>query len=88
MERHLARQIVSKFDLRYLGITGLGATQDIIDTALKDSKGDVTKAARLVIKVWSSEYTDKEQAYIDLCELLKKIHRTSWIKEPVEDELD
>ena len=72
MERHLARHIVSEFDLLDLGVIGLNVTEDIIDTALRDSKGDVTEAALLVIRNWSSKYTDKEHAYRGLRESLRK----------------
>ena len=85
MERNLARHIVSASDLRDLGIMGLGVRQYVIDTALRDSTGDVTKAALRVIRAWSSEYTDKEQAYRVLRESLRRINRTSWIKALTED---
>ena len=85
MERDLARHIEGASDLRYLGIKGLGFTRDIIDTALKDSPDDVTKAARLVIRKWSSKYTDKEQAYRVLLERMRGIGETHWINALVKD---
>ena len=85
MERDLARHIVNASDLHMMGIIGLRVTQDIIDTALRDSKGDVTKAALLVIRAWIGEYTDKEEAYRALRESLRRINRTSWIEELAKD---
>ena len=85
MERHLARHIVSEYDLRRLATKGLRVTEDITDTALKDCKGDVTEAALFIIRAWSSGYTDRERAYSDLCKSLRRIGRISWIKELAED---
>ena len=85
MERNLARHIVSASDLHKLGIIELGIPPDVIDTALEDSKGDVTEAALLVIRAWSNGYTDKEEAYKVLRNSLRRIGRTSWIEELAED---
>ena len=83
MERDL--DIEGASDLRYLGIAGLGFPPDFIDKALRDSKGDVTEAALLVIRTWSSGYTDKEEAYRVLLESLRGIGETHWINALVKD---
>ena len=38
-------------------------------------------AATVVIKAWSDEYLNKEKAYEDLLEALRKINKNSWISD-------
>ena len=81
MERHLARCVVSEEDLRDLGTLGFGVRRHIIDAALFNHHRSITGAATVVIKAWSDEYLDKEKAYEDLCEALRKIHKNAWISD-------
>ena len=85
MEHSLAQCVVSFSDLSDLGILGFRVGQNVIDTALTDSNGNITEAADLVIRTWSKKYEDKEKAYSDLCEILRRIGRPEWITALMED---
>ena len=85
MQDNLSQQISSKPELRQLATHGLDFKQNVITTALSDNKDDINGAGLTLINKWSSKYEDKYQAYDDLCQILRKTNRASWINELGED---
>ena len=86
MEINLSQQITSEGDLRDLGTRGFGFAHNTIDTALRNKRDDINQAGLVIIKKWSTNHTDKAEAYDLLCAILDKIKRASW-KNVLIDEL-
>ena len=80
MERSLSLCVVSDDDLRDLGTSGFKVKERVIDAALFNHK-TISAAATEVIKQWGREQENKEKAYEDLCVILRKLGRGSWINE-------
>ena len=81
MRRNLALCVVSEEDLRDLGTFGFGVRERIIDAALTNNNKSINAAATEVIKRWAQEQEDMENAYEELCGILRKIRRNAWINE-------
>ena len=78
MEDKLAQQITSNRSLRDLGTHGFGLPQNVVDTALHNNQ-DINEAALTVISKWSEKYSDKVEAYSQLCVVLRRIDKGGWI---------
>ena len=79
MVDNLAQEITSNRDLRDLGTQGFGFKQNVLDTALRNKKDDINEAAISIIKKWTDKYEDQAQAYTELCVILRRIGKASWI---------
>ena len=79
MADKLAQQIASSRSLRDLGTHGFGFPQNVVDTALTNNQMDINEAALAIISKWSEKYEDKGEAYSQLCAILRKIGKGSWI---------
>ena len=80
MKLNLALSVVSEGDLRQLGTFGFGADERIIDAALNNNNRDINAAATQVIKQWAQDQ-EEDEAYENLCTILRKIKRKGWIND-------
>ena len=78
MLTNLSHQITSKQEVRMLGTTGLGVPGNVIDTSLENER-DINEAAFRVLKRWYDNQEDNVNAYEQLCAILKKIGKCSYI---------
>ena len=74
MMHNLSKKITSEAELRNLATLGLRVKSDITDTNLTNIR-DINNAALRVIEEWAVNKQDKKAAYVELCEILKKIKR-------------
>ena len=80
----LSRTFTSQSEVRKLGIEGLGLPGNTVDGHISEHSKSIATAAYETIKSWFQSQTNREHAYKEMCEALRRVKMNLKIAEALQ----